>query len=1012
MRMMGADSVAYHQATIIDRADDHAGRALDYYGTRGETPLVWGGAGAVRLGLEGPVDRDEYGLAFGPGGFRDPVTRHQPVSTTRPGMELVVAAHKSVAVLGVLGRADDMHAILDAETTATLDYLDTWFRARGGRRGREQLRPETGGLLYATTRHGTSRAGDPAVHDHVLVANVVEMRDVKGGWKALDTASLRDVLHAATVVGRAAAAQEAVARGYGIVRDDGPSGRLRHWRIAGIPDEVLELYSKRSAEIDDFVDERGVDSYRARHTAARTTRSSKSEESPDELLPRWRAELEGIGWTVERLTNQIDHAHLTRASQVRRDAADLAAEVLGPESTLAARKVFSRRDLTVQLAPHHYGQPLTNLHQAVDAVLATHHVVPLLATTAAREQAYAPTRVLAIEQAIADTVERLTTQPTSTHQTTHHAHHVQTAIAAKERALGGSLTPGQAAAVHAIASSPTRVAIVVGVAGSGKTTALDAATTALEQSGHRVLGAATSGQAAKTLGTEADIDSRTVASLLWRLDHGRLSLDRRSVVILDEAAMTTDDDLLRLLTAIEHTGARLVLVGDPVQLGAVGPGGAMAALIDRHPEIVTTLGDNIRQHDPAERAAVADLRAGRVADALDHYRTRDRIHVAPVLEDTVADMVGAWNRDRNAGLDTVMLAWRRDHVQLLNREARRLAVEDGRVTGPEIGVDGQRFAAGDPIILTAPLPAHGLHTSERLTVTAVDPDSRSVTAIPDGQRGGVVPLTLTGTDLETGKVRHAYATTVHRAQGQTVDTCHYLAAGGGHSLAYVALTRARHQTHIHAVADNPAQAIDDLHHHWTRQDTQTWAIDTQPTPGTTHPLAASEKVQRARAQAELDALTSLRTATPADDLADARNHWHRQQLSQDLADLRNGTGPQTNTPAGHAARQLNVTHRQLTAARHALASPTATRRDRRQARRQLPELEQSHTTAERAWRQRVQPVVDDLTRQMDALDTADHERTLDRLALDRLDRRITQLRRTLEPERQLQRTGPDLSIDL
>ncbi len=1007
MRMMGADSVAYHQATILDRSDDHAGLALDYYGTRGETPLVWGGRGAARLGLDGPVDHDEYAAAFGPGGFQDPVTKHRLVSTTRPGMELVVAAHKSVAVLGVLGRAEDMHAILDAETTATLDYLDTWFQQRGGRRGREQLRTQTGGLLYATTRHGTSRAGDPAVHDHVLVANVVEMLDTKGGWKALDTASLRDVLHAATVVGRAAAAEEAVARGYGIVRDDGPSGRLRHWRIAGIPDEVLDLYSKRSAEIDDFVDTRGVDTYRARHTAARTTRSSKSEESPDALVPHWRAELGGIGWTVEQLTHQTDHTHQPLVS---RDVADLAVEVLGPESRLAGKKVFSRRDLTVELAPHHYGQPLTHLEQAVDAVLASQDVIPLLATTGAREQAYAPTRVLAIEQAIADTVERLTNQPASTNPDTNH---VDDAIRAKEAVLGGSLTPGQAAAVHAVASSPARVAVVVGVAGSGKTTALDAATTALEHAGHHVLGAATSGQAAKTLGEEADIDSRTVASLLWRLDHGQVTLGRQSVVVLDEAAMTTDDDLLRLLTAVEHTGARLVLVGDPVQLGAVGPGGAMGALIDRHPKVVTTLGDNIRQHDPAERAAVAHLRAGRIADSIDHYRTHGRIHAAPVLDETVEGMVHAWNRDRNAGLDSVMLAWRRDHVDLLNDYARQVAVEDGRVIGPELVVDGCRFAAGDPIILTAPLSDHGLHTSQRLTITAVDPEDRSVTATVDGLVGGLgdglVAMALTRTDLETGKVRHAYATTVHRAQGQTVDTCHYLAAGGGHSLAYVALTRARHETHIHVVADTPAQAVDDLHHHWTRRDTQTWAIDTQPTTGATQPLTAPDKVQRARAQAELDALTSLRTTLAPNHLGQATNHWHRRQLARELADLRNGTGPHADTPAGHAARQLNDTHRQLTATRHTLASPATSRRDRRHSQRQLPDLERRHTDAQRAWEQHGQPIADDLTRQMHALDTTEQARTLDRLTIDRLDRRITHLRRTLHPR--LERQAPGLSIE-
>ena len=51
------------------------------------------------------------------------------------GMELVIAAHKSVAVLGVIGRADDMHPIMDAERDATLAYLDEVTQAGGGRRG-------------------------------------------------------------------------------------------------------------------------------------------------------------------------------------------------------------------------------------------------------------------------------------------------------------------------------------------------------------------------------------------------------------------------------------------------------------------------------------------------------------------------------------------------------------------------------------------------------------------------------------------------------------------------------------------------------------------------------------------------------------------------------------------------------------------------------------------------------------------------------------------------------------
>jgi hypothetical protein len=133
-RAMGIAEVAYHEATLLGRDDDHAGRALDYYGSRGETPLRWGGTGAARLGLSGEVTSAAYEAAFGSGGFRDPSTGTRLVGTRRPGFELVVSAHKSVAVLGVIGDADAMHSILDVETAATVDWLDGWFQERGGRR--------------------------------------------------------------------------------------------------------------------------------------------------------------------------------------------------------------------------------------------------------------------------------------------------------------------------------------------------------------------------------------------------------------------------------------------------------------------------------------------------------------------------------------------------------------------------------------------------------------------------------------------------------------------------------------------------------------------------------------------------------------------------------------------------------------------------------------------------------------------------------------------------------------
>ena len=175
------------------------------------------------------------------------------------------------------------------------------------------------------------------------------------------------------------------------------------------------------------------------------------------------------------------------------------------------------------------------------------------------------------------------------------------AVARLEESLGVPLTATQHEVAIGLLVSGHRFDLVMGVAGSGKTTTLAAVRDGFESAGYTVLGTATSGQAAKNLGEGAGIESRTVASLSWRLEHNTLELSDRHVLILDEGAMTSDVDLARLLTAVERSGAKLIVVGDDRQLGAIGPGGALTALAERHPEQLWALTDNLRQNDPAER---------------------------------------------------------------------------------------------------------------------------------------------------------------------------------------------------------------------------------------------------------------------------------------------------------------------------------------------------------------------------------------------------------------------------
>ena len=906
-RRMGVDEVAYHQATVVGRGDDHPGQALDYYGTRGETPLRWGGAGAARLGLVGEVTAAGYEAAFGRGGFRDPLLGRRLVSTQRPGFELVVSAHKSVAVLGVIGECEAMHSILDAETSATTGWLDDWFQQQGGRRGRAQVRTATSGLTYAVTRHATSRAGDPSPHDHVLVANVVEMLDTKGGYKGLDSAALRDTVEAATMVGRLHSAARAVELGFAIEADPGPSGNLRHWRIVGIPQAVCDLYSKRADEIDVYLAKAGHAGYRARGVAARETRTVKRHTGADELLPHWHAELAEIGWSVERLAHALHRAR-TNAPRLPlgltgAEIDALAADVLDSGGELMRRhKVFTRTQLIAEIAPRLYGHDPARLDPVIDRVLASRQVVPLIGLVGAHEQAYATAEVLATEHAIAQTIGRLADRPGPQRTPAE----VGDAIAAAEAQLGRVFTPGQVDAIRAICSSGRAADVVIGVAGAGKTTALNTASGILEAAGYRMLGASTSGQAARTLTREAGISSATLASLLWRLDHHELTLSRDTVVVLDEAAMTADADLLRLAVGIERAGAKLVLVGDQRQLSAIGPGGAIDALLERHPEIVTILDDNVRQQDPAERAALAELRSGSVPASVDWYTRSGRTAIAPTRTEALAEMVDQWADDITAGHRTALLAWRRHDVTDLNRLARARYDQLGHLLGEDLIAPGGRpYAVGDRVVTLAPNHSARLVTSQQLTITAVDHDTRTLTVqTDDGRRAA-----LTAVYIDRGHLDHAYALTVHRAQGATYDRAHVYADGGGRELGYVAMSRARDRTTLHAVADDLPQAIEDLHTDWGHENRQRWITDTPATIGAQRRTPASDTAaHHERLRQERAELEALVPPDPTDKLYGTR---HRvRALRQDLDDLPYGAGRWRDSEVGGFARDKIDAERQ------------------------------------------------------------------------------------------------------
>ncbi len=347
------------------------------------------------------------------------------------------------------------------------------------------------------------------------------------------------------------------------------------------------------------------------------------------------------------------------------------------------------------------------------------------------------------------------------------------------------------------------LAVVVGYAGTGKSTMLGAARQAWEAEGYTVRGAALSGIAAEGLETGAGIRSRTVHSLLYGLEQGRDALTARDVLVVDEAGMIGSRQMERLLGAAQDASAKVVLVGDPEQLQAIEAGAAFRAIAERVgvAEITTVR----RQRQDWQQQATRELATGQTDAALERYAAAGMVSGHAGLDEARAALVAGWDAARREDPQVlqIILAYRRDDVRDLNtraRAVRRAAGELGedRVLATERGE--RAFAEGDRVYFLRNERGLGvkngtLGTVERITGSG---EQAGLVVRLDGAQGGGSSRAVSFALAEYADIDHGYAATVHKSQGVTVDRAHVLATElMDRHATYVGLTRHRDAVAVH-----------------------------------------------------------------------------------------------------------------------------------------------------------------------------------------------------------------------
>jgi hypothetical protein len=401
------------------------------------------------------------------------------------------------------------------------------------------------------------------------------------------------------------------------------------------------------------------------------------------------------------------------------------------------------------------------------------------------------------------------------------------------------LSVDQALAVEKIATSGRVLDVLVGSAGTGKSTAMAGLRVVWEEAhgAGSVIGLAPSAAAAQVLSDELGIETENTAKWLteWRRipeltarrDRLAINLARHAyprspssarlrvrlaetnqaisqrrlkpgqLVMIDEASLAGTFSLDELVSAATQAGSKILLLGDYAQMSSVEAGGAFSLLVKDRGDRVPELTDIRRFNSDWEKAASVELRVGNTS-TIAAYEAHDRVTGGDraSLLDTI---YAAWKDDVEAGKSSLMIAGDSATVTELNRRARTGRVETGAVAESGHGIaDGQRAGVGDEIVTRQNnrLLATGkswVKNGDRFVVAATNLDGSM--AVRRALGGAEVMLPA---DYVAQHVELAYATTSYRSQGRTVDTTHsFVSPTTTREVLYVAATRGRESNMIY-----------------------------------------------------------------------------------------------------------------------------------------------------------------------------------------------------------------------
>lgn len=563
----------------------------DYYTSDQELPGFWQGRLAARLGISGHTSKEAFfdlcdNLHPGTGKPLTPRTREERTT----GYDINFHCPKSVSILHVFAKDDHILTAFQDSVTATMQSIEADAKTRIRKNGVYDDRT-TGELIWGHFTHQTARpveglSPDPHLHSHCFVLNATwdeqEQRIKAGQFKDIN----RDMPFYQAQFHKHLS-DRLIALGYQVNRTD------KSFEIVGVPKRVIDLFSKRTDEIGRIAKEKGItDAKELAELGARTRAKKQKGTSMDELKKEWRGQIEKLG------AGDAGEGERTVRFGKAKDLPELTAQQCLDHAVLHCferASVVPNRKLLETAFRHGIG------HSSVTATA----IEKLFATDSRLIPIKQKSRNLCTTKDVLSEEKRMVELARAGQGKLVPLYKVAPAL---------SLDGQQANAITHVLTTPHRVSIIRGAAGTGKTTLMREAVKHFNATSKEVFVVAPTAQASRgVLRKEGFKDAETVAMFLT--DKTMQEKIKGQVLWVDEAGLLGTKDMLALLEVATAQNARLILGGDTRQHASVVRGDAL--------RVINTVGgiqsaevDKIfRQRGKEYREAVEDLSKGDVPAA-------------------------------------------------------------------------------------------------------------------------------------------------------------------------------------------------------------------------------------------------------------------------------------------------------------------------------------------------------------------------------------------------------------